>query len=433
MGMVGGGLGLRMRRTLMTEGTALDRRVRHVHARRASTVQDPQSGLRRSSWIGGGLHRNSTSHWRSAASVTALTKAECVNVSAAKNVFKALQWHDGRPRAIDLAKVEFADNSLAFSGKQPPPLLVRQFDIDESREISSATQYLSGMMHPTVNGEEITDEVLAPGYSNYQLSNEYRTYDVSQYLRNGANAIGVSLGNGVAYNRRDNLNPAVGRNAPYAWWQSTLQADGNLAANAEAGSTSVRVNNVTLYHLGGTINIDTAGGGERLESRVITAINNQTNAVQFTPGLELDHANGANVTGSGDNIAATDPTAGAAVLHRLIGRLEISYADGSSDVIVTDRSWLTALGPLVTDLWYSGADYDACREHAGWNQPGTELPSETWVSAGFVPPPNIATQIVARAAEPVKIQERFTPVSITNPFPGTWEWILGRTSWAGRS
>ncbi|RMZ46469.1 alpha-L-rhamnosidase family protein [Aspergillus flavus] len=37
-----------------------------------------------------------------------------------------------------------------------------------------------------------------------------------------------------------------------------------------------------------------------------------------------------------------------------------------------------------------------------------------------LPPPNLATRLVARAAEPVKIQERLTPVSVVEPAPGTW-------------
>ncbi|KAK5165457.1 uncharacterized protein LTR77_008986 [Saxophila tyrrhenica] len=316
---------------------------------------------------------------------------------------------------------------------QPLPIFVRQFEVDDSKTVAGANLYLSGigLIHPTVNGEDITDEVLAPGYSNYQLSTEYRTYDVSKCLRAGSNSLGVSLGNGVAYIRRSVTNRAVGRDAPYAWWESQLQGDGLLADAAEAGSTSVRLNNVTLYHLGGTINIDTANGGHKLESRVITAIHNRTKSIDFTPALELSHEDGVNVTGSGNNIAATDPSAGAAVSPRLIARLEITYEDGGTDVVVTDRSWRTAFGPFVTDQWYSGPDYDARREHSGWDLPNPEL-SDSWVSAGIVPPPNLATKLVARAAEPVRIQERITPVSMKQPFPGTWVFDFGQNfaGWA---
>lgn len=161
-----------------------------------------------------------------------------------------------------------------------------------------------------------------------------------------------------------------------------------------------------------------------METRLITAIGNKS--VSFLPALTFNHASGALVTGSGNNIAASDPSAGAAVTPRLIGRLEIVYEDGISRVIVTDRSWRTVLGPLITDAWYSGSDYNASRELVGWDHPGTNLGSAPWIAAGFSPPPNLATRLVSRAAEPVKIKERLIPVSVSEPVSGTWVFDLGQ-------
>lgn len=197
---------------------------------------------------------------------------------------------------------------------QPLPLFARHFNVPGGKKIANARLYLSGvgMHYATVNGEAITDEVLAPGYSNYQLSSEYRTYDIKQVLRHGTNVVGIRLGNGPAYVRRSVTNPSVGRNSPYSWWQSQLKGNGSLSEDAQIGSTSVRLTNVTRYHLGGSINIDTGGGGDNLESRTITTIDNSTNIISFSPGLFLAHASGAKVTGSGNNIASSDPSAGAA-------------------------------------------------------------------------------------------------------------------------
>ncbi|MFD0856404.1 alpha-L-rhamnosidase N-terminal domain-containing protein, partial [Actinomadura adrarensis] len=87
--------------------------------------------------------------------------------------------------------------------------------------------YLSGvgLHHATVNGRQLTDEVLAPGNSNYQLSSEYRTYRLTDVLRGGGNSIGVELGNGPAYVRRSVTNPDVGRTSPYSWWQMVTFID----------------------------------------------------------------------------------------------------------------------------------------------------------------------------------------------------------------
>jgi alpha-L-rhamnosidase len=316
---------------------------------------------------------------------------------------------------------------------QPMPLFARQFGV--GKRVTGARLYLSGvgLHHATLNGREITGEVLAPGNSNYQLSSEYRTYDLTAALRSGANTLGVELGNGPAYVRRSVTNPAVGRTAPYSWWQSQLKGNGTLTAAAPAGATSIMVSDTAGYHVGGTVNVDTGGGGDRLESRVITALS--TGTIAFSPALSGAHETGAKVTGSGNNIAASDASAGAAVTPRFIGRLEITYRDGSTDTIVTDRSWQTALGPLVTDAWYSGSDYDARREQPGWNLPASDLGANAtrrdgtptgWISAGIAPPPNLATKLVARAAEPVTVQETFKPVSVTNPAPGTWVFDLGQ-------
>ncbi|GAA3981113.1 hypothetical protein GCM10023085_74300 [Actinomadura viridis] len=323
---------------------------------------------------------------------------------------------------------------------QPMPVFARPFDVPRGKKIADARLYLSGvgLHHATVNGRELTDEVLAPGNSNYQLSSEYRTYDVTKALRTGGNTIGVELGNGPAYVRRSVTNPSVGRTSPYSWWQSQLKGNGTLAAQAAAGATTVKLDGVTGYHVGGTINIDTGDGGDRLESRRITAIGTagaDGTGITFTPALSSAHAAGAKVTGSGNNIAASDASAGAAVTPRFIGRMEITYSDGGTNVIVTDRTWRTALGPLVTDAWYSGSDYDARREQPGWNLPGADLtPSARrrdgtamgWTSAGIAPPPNLATRLVARTAEPIVVQERLTPVKMTNPAPGTWVFDFGQ-------
>ncbi|MBE1582347.1 family 78 glycoside hydrolase catalytic domain [Nonomuraea angiospora] len=323
---------------------------------------------------------------------------------------------------------------------QPMPIFARAFDLDRRKRVASARLYLSGIgLHlPTLNGRTLSDEVLAPGNANYQLSSEYRTYDVTDDLRAGANTLGVRLGNGPAYVRRSVTNPAVGRTAPYSWWQSQLKGSGTLTAGTAPGATTVTPNSVTGYHVGGTISIDTGDGGDNLESRTITAIG--STGITFTPALDKPHPAGATVTGSGNNIAASDASAGAAVTPRLIARLEITYTDGSPDVIVSDRSWRTALGPLVTDAWYSGSDHDARREQPGWDSPGADLSPTAkrrdgtlmaWTDAGIAPPPNLATKLVARAAEPVKAVETFTPVSLTNPAPGVWVFDLGQniTGW----
>ncbi|BDZ64671.1 hypothetical protein GCM10025877_16090 [Agromyces mangrovi Wang et al. 2018] len=355
------------------------------------------------------------------------------------------EWSD--PSTFQIGLLEQSDWGAARwieqagrAPEDPLPIFARQFELDEGKDVAQAVFYLSGagMHYATVNGEPVTDEHMAPGNTNYQLSTEYRAYDITSELETGANAVGVELGNGTAYVRRSIHNEEVGRTSPYAWWQSQIKGSGELVAGVEAGATTVLLNSVSNYHVGGTINIDTGDGGDRLESRVITEIGTagaDGTGISFEPGLDAAHDTGALVTASGNNIAASDPSAGAAVTPRLIGRIEVSYTDGTSDVIVTDRDWRAASGALVTDAWFAGEDFDARRVQPGWNEPGADLTDAAtrrnganvnWASAGIAPPPNLATKLVARAGEGIYEAERFTPQEITNPAPGTWVFDFGQ-------
>ncbi|GAA1656064.1 alpha-L-rhamnosidase [Actinoplanes couchii] len=318
---------------------------------------------------------------------------------------------------------------------QPMPIFARRVHVESRVNVDRARLYVSGVgMHlVTVNGSAPTDEVLAPSYANYQLSSEYRVYDVTGQLRKGDNLFGVRLGNGPAYVRRSVTNPAVGRNAPYSWWQSQLKGTGTTTAAVEPGATTVPLTSTTGYHVDGTINIDTGDGGVNVESRTITAIT--IDAITFTPGLSKPHPAGATVTGSGNNVAASDASAGAAVTPRFIARLEITYRNGKETVIVSDREWRATLGPLTTDAWYSGSDHDARREQPGWDRPGADLTATAkrrdgtptgWIAAGIAPPPNLATRLVGRTAPPITIAETFRPKTITNPAPGTWVFDFGQ-------
>ena len=319
---------------------------------------------------------------------------------------------------------------------QPMPIFARQFTRRPAASRSaSARLYLSGVgLHlPTLNGRQLTDEVLAPGNSNYQLSSEYRTYDVTDELRSGRQHARRPA------RQRPRLR-APQRHQPGRRPDRRRTRGGRASSRAAAcwsptprpAPPTVKLDNVANYHVGGTINVDTGNGGDDLESRTITAIGTagaDGTGITFTPGLSKPHVAGAAVTGSGNNIAATDPSAGAAVTPRLIARLEIALhrrVDATSSSPTAAGAPPSA--PLVTDAWYSGADYDARREQAGWDSAGADLSATAkrrdgsamaWIDAGIAPPPNLATKLVARdAPNRSRSSRRFTPVSVTNPVPG---------------
>ncbi|GAA3873362.1 alpha-L-rhamnosidase [Streptomyces sedi] len=326
--------------------------------------------------------------------------------------------------------------------EDPLPLLARAFTLPGERaaRVVDARLYLCGLglHHAELNGEPVTDEVLAPGNSHYQLSAEYRVHDVTRLLRPGANTLGVALGHGTALVTRSLTHEATGRMAPYSWWESELPSQGALLTDAPAGASRVTLTGLTgRLHVGGALHVDTGDGGERVETREVVEITTRESghtAVSLTPPLHRPHPAGAAVSGSGNPLAGTEPTANAAVSPRLIARLEITLADGSTETVVTDRAWRAALGPTVTTGWYTGTDHDARREQPGWSAPAADLTAGArrrdgttvgWVRAGLAPPPGLTTRLVWRAAEPVEVVDRLAPVRVTRPRPGVWVFDFG--------
>lgn len=67
-----------------------------------------------------------------------------------------------------------------------------------NKEVKRATLYISGLglYEAYVNGNRLGEQQLAPGPTNYNKLVKYNTFDVTDLLSNGDNAIGVVLGNG---------------------------------------------------------------------------------------------------------------------------------------------------------------------------------------------------------------------------------------------
>ena len=78
----------------------------------------------------------------------------------------------------------------------PAPLLRKEFPI--GKKIRRARVYVSGLGYYELrlNGQRVGDHVLDPGWTTYSKRVLYSTYDVTDLLRQGSNALGVMLGNG---------------------------------------------------------------------------------------------------------------------------------------------------------------------------------------------------------------------------------------------
>ncbi|RYX82427.1 alpha-rhamnosidase [bacterium] len=78
----------------------------------------------------------------------------------------------------------------------PARYLRREFTVKP--KIARATAYICGLglFELYINGRKIGDDVLAPALSQFSKRAFYRTFDITEQLRRGSNAVGVTLGNG---------------------------------------------------------------------------------------------------------------------------------------------------------------------------------------------------------------------------------------------
>ena len=76
------------------------------------------------------------------------------------------------------------------------PLLRKEFSL--GRQIKKARAYISGLgWHELyINGKKVGSAVLDPASTDYHKTVLYRTHDITEYLREGENALGIILGNG---------------------------------------------------------------------------------------------------------------------------------------------------------------------------------------------------------------------------------------------
>jgi hypothetical protein len=86
-----------------------------------------------------------------------------------------------------------------YNGNNILPLLRKGFAIN--KPVDKATLFICGLGHfeASLNGNKIGDHFLDPGWTKYDKQALYVPFDVTQQLKQGANAIGVMLGNGFYY------------------------------------------------------------------------------------------------------------------------------------------------------------------------------------------------------------------------------------------
>lgn len=99
----------------------------------------------------------------------------------------------------------------------------------------------------------------------------------------------------------------------------------------------------------------------------------------------------------------------------LMGKIVLTYKDGTEEIVVTDGSWLVNdNGPITSNSLQNGEDYDARRE-------GYE---GEWYNAVVYPAP--AAKIVAYVGNAAQHNITFTAQSVTEPVPGVFVYDMGQ-------
>lgn len=87
-------------------------------------------------------------------------------------------------------------DTVRFANSEACPVFRRTFIA--GKQIQSATAYITalGMYEAQINGARLGDAFFTPGWTAYRKRIQYQVYDVTGIVKQGNNAIGVTLGNG---------------------------------------------------------------------------------------------------------------------------------------------------------------------------------------------------------------------------------------------
>ena len=150
---------------------------------------------------------------------------------------------------------------------RPAPLLRKEFGVEQ--QVERARLYVSGMGYADVhlNGEQLGDgAVLDPGYTDYAKTALYKTYDVTDRVKAGSNALGVELGSG--FYDYDVISE-------WSWTKADWRADPRVRAELHLdladGTTRVVATDESWRTAAGPTRYDNINIGETYDARFAAA------------------------------------------------------------------------------------------------------------------------------------------------------------------
>jgi alpha-L-rhamnosidase len=108
--------------------------------------------------------------------------------------------------------------------------------------------------------------------------------------------------------------------------------------------------------------------------------------------------------------------------RRVLAQLELTYVDGSREVIATGPGWQLARSPIIASEIYDGEYYDARLEQPGWSYPGFD--GSQWELAQVAPAPSAS--LVAHVGPPIRRKMVMSASTLTQPLPGVFVFDFGQ-------
>ena len=150
----------------------------------------------------------------------------------------------------------------ASNGAFAAPLLRHEFSLSASVVSAHLVVAAGGYARATVNGEPVSDDVLSPGFTDYDKRVQYVVNDVTALLHAGGNAIGLELGRG--FYGMTNPNVWSWQKAP---WNAEPCVMAILRLRLRTGETRDIVTDEAWRTTGGPTLLDDLYGGEIYDAR----------------------------------------------------------------------------------------------------------------------------------------------------------------------
>ncbi|MFF1420851.1 alpha-L-rhamnosidase [Streptomyces sp. NPDC058280] len=106
----------------------------------------------------------------------------------------------------------------------------------------------------------------------------------------------------------------------------------------------------------------------------------------------------------------------------LLAQLEVTYADGSTERVLSGTDWRAATGPVTSADLVMGEDYDARLETDGWTRAGFD--ASGWSAAE--PVDGVTAALVSEVDGPSRVERDLPALTVAEPTPGVFVFDLGQ-------